>query len=81
MCGGNSYGTALAKEVLLFHGMGCSDVLECHRHGLLGLAGLSSSELLNTQQQHTGLQCTGCCSAVVSGVVGLKDKFSLVETW
>ena len=26
-------------------------------------------------------ECTGCCSAVVSGVVGSKDKFSLVETW
>ena len=55
---------------------------------VLVLRGLSSSELLNTKWCHTCLwllslwnECTGCCSAVVSSVVGLKDKFSLMEMW
>ena len=65
-----------------------SGILECHRWGSLGLTGLSSSELLNTKWWCTGLwhlnlwgECTGCCLAVVSGVVGLKNKFSLTDTW
>ena len=64
-----------------------SGILECHRCWSLGLTGLSSSELLNTKWQHTGLwhqnlwgEHTGCCSAVVGGFVGLKDKSSLVDT-
>ena len=52
-----------------------SDVLECHRCGSLVLTGLSSSELLNTKWWHTGLWLLNlCCSAMVAGVVGSKDK-------
>ena len=65
-----------------------SDVLECHRPGSVDLKGLSSSELLNTKWWCTGLwhlnlpgECTRCCSAVESGVVGSGDKFSLTEMW
>ena len=68
---------------------GCSALLWS---GLLSgvsvLTGLSSSEWLNIKQQCTGLQllnllgeCSMCCSAVVSGMLGSKDKFSLVEMW
>ena len=80
-CNGEGGSAPLQTELL-------SGVLECHRCGWLGLTGLSSSELLNTERQHTGLQhlnlwgeCTGCCSVVVSRVVGLKDKSSLINTW
>ena len=73
-------GSALLRTGLL------SDALECSRGGSLGLTGLSTSNLLNTKWWHTGLQhlnlqdeCTGCCLAVVSGVVGWEDKFSLVD--
>ena len=65
-----------------------SGVLECHIQGSLGLTGLSSSEPPITKWWYTGLQhlnlwgeCTRCCSAVVSGVIRLKDKFSLIDTW
>ena len=63
-------------------------VLWCHKCGSLVFAGLSSFELVNTKWWSTGLQllnlwgeCSGCCSAVVSGGVGSKDRFSLMEIW
>ena len=52
------------------------------------LTGLSLSELLNVKWWHTGLwplnllgECSGCCGAVVSGMVGSKEIFSLVEMY
>ena len=59
-------GTALPWSGLL------SRVLKCCKHRSLVLTGLSSSELVNTKWQQTGLwllnlqgECTECCSAVV----------------
>ena len=88
MCGGKSCGIVLAKGILLYHRMGCYmmywSVIDVHHWVSQG----SPSELLNTKWQFTGPwllnlwgECTGCCSTVVSGVVGSKDKFSLMETW
>ena len=63
-------------------------VLQCCKCGSLVLTGLSSSELVNIKWQYTRLQllnlhweCSRCCSAVVSDVVGSKDRFSLMDTW
>ena len=65
-----------------------SGILWCHNLGSCVLTGLSSLELVNTKWWHAGLwllnlleRCSRCCSAVVSGVVGSKDIFSLVEMW
>ena len=81
-CWSGEGGSALPWSGLL------SGELQCHKCGSLVLTGLSLSELLNTKWQNTGLwllnlqvECSGCCSAVVSGVVGSKDRFSLAETW
>ena len=56
--------------------------------GLLSDVGLCSSELLNVKWLCTELQllnlleeCSGCCVAVVGGVVRLKEICSLVEMW
>ena len=82
LCWTGQGSSALSWSGLLF------GVLGCHKHGSPVLMGLSSSELVNTRWQHIGLwllnlwgQCSGCCSAVVSGVVGSKDKFLLMEMW
>ena len=40
----------------------------------------SSSELLNDNQQHTGLQCDWLVP-VLHGVVGSKEVLSSLETW
>ena len=65
-----------------------SGALWCYKCGSLVLTGLPLSELVNTKWQHTELQllnlckeCSGCCSALVSGVVGSKDIFLPVEMW
>ena len=87
-CGGNSCGAVLQRgSALSWNGL-LLDALECCRYGSLVFTRLSSPELLNTKWWHTGLwvlnlwgECTGCYSAVVSGVVGSKDKFSLIEMW
>ena len=84
MCGGNQCGAEVMKVVLLFPGVGCH---KC-KCGSLVLTGLLLSELVDTKWQHPGLwhlnllgECSGCCSAVVSDLVGSKDRFFLVEMW
>ena len=87
-CGSDSYGAVLVKEVLLPCRLHCYLVSwSVIDEGHLVSKGLSSSKLLNTKWWHTGLwnlnfwgECMWCCSAVVSGVLGLKDKFSLIDT-
>ena len=79
----------LWKELIVSVSDGCWYSLGCcvSREGSILLCGgpltgevLSSLELLNNKQWHTELQF-GCHVAVVGGVVGLREMFSLVETW
>ena len=88
-CGGDSHGAVLAKEVLLPCGLDCylvywSVIDEGHwvsQGSLHQSCWTPNGSIPGLWHLNLWGECTGCCSAVVSGVVGLKDKFSLVDTW
>ena len=96
VCSNDTGCSALVMKVsaLLWIGL-LALVLECWWHCLLGLTGLLSSELVNTDWWHVKLQCMcpqGECPSWCSGVVGdwpkfagLRDNFlhgwNMIDSW